>query len=87
MGLKWIRKDRKIMQIIERKTESKVSNTNELLHCQASFNSDGNITLRHYNPYHKESDEILVFSHQETRAIFKLFSKIKSNIKEFDLPF
>lgn len=75
------------MQIISRKTESNISDTKEMLHCQASFNSDGNITLRHYDPYHKGNDEILVFSRNETRAIFKLFSQFKSSIKEFDLPF
>lgn len=75
------------MQIINRKTESNISYTNEKLHCQASFNSNGNITLRHYDPHSKENDEILVFSRNETRSIFKLFSQIKSSINEFDLPF
>ena len=75
------------MQIISRKMESKVTNTNEMSHCQASFNSNGNITLRHCDAHNKENDEILVLSRDETRAVFKLFSNFNSKIKEFDLPF
>jgi hypothetical protein len=55
--------------------------------CQASFNSDGNITLRNYNGFNKNYDEIIILSNTETEALFKLFSKIGQKIKNYDLPF
>ena len=57
------------------------------LECQASFNSDGLITLRNYDIQDKESDEIIILSHEETNAIFKLFSRIGTMNKNYDLPF
>lgn len=50
---------------------------------QASFNSDGCITVRNYLPDDKESDEIIIFNRQETKAILDLFKFFKNN----DLPF
>ena len=44
--------------------------------CQASFNSDGNITLRNYQSQNKNSDEIIILSEEETHAIIKLFSEM-----------
>lgn len=55
--------------------------------CQASFNSDGNITLRNYNCFNKNNDEIIILSKAETEALFKLFSKIGQKSKNYDLPF
>lgn len=55
--------------------------------CQASFNSDGNITLRKYNHNNPSNDEIIILSSVETEALFKLFSKIGQKIKNYDLPF
>lgn len=58
-----------------------------LPYCQASFNSDGNITLRNYDTSNKNKDEIIILSHNETNALFALFSKIGQKNKSFDLPF
>lgn len=56
-------------------------------HCQASFNSDGNITLRNYDRANKNKDQIIILSNSETMALFALFSKIGQMNKNFDLPF
>ena len=53
--------------------------------CQASFNSDGNITLRTYED--KEIDEIIIFSKEETNAIFNLMYKIHEKTHRNDLSF
>lgn len=55
--------------------------------CQASFNSDGNITLRNYNCANKAKDEIIILSKTETKAVFALFSEIGQINKNFNLPF
>ena len=55
--------------------------------CQASFNSDGMITLRNYNIEDKESDEIIVLSGEETHAIIRLFSEIGTMMKNHNIPF
>ena len=55
--------------------------------CQASFNSDGVITLRNYNSMNKNQDEIIVLSRNETTAILKLLSKIGTDIHNHSLPF
>lgn len=58
-----------------------------LPYCQASFNSDGNITLRNYDNSNKNKDEVIILSHTETNALFALFSKIGQKNKNYDLPF
>ena len=58
-----------------------------LPHCQASFNSDGNITLRNYDNSNKGKDEVIILSRAETNALFALFSKIWQKNKNYDLPF
>ena len=58
-----------------------------LPYCQASFNSDGNITLRNYDRRNKDKDEIIILSERETDALFALFSKMGQKNKNFDLPF
>ena len=58
-----------------------------LPHCQASFNSDGVITLRNYDRSNKNKDEIIVLSKTETEALFLLFSRIGQKNKNYDLPF
>lgn len=76
------------MVIIERDISTKKSETNKgnrLLYCQASLNSDGQITLRNYDDY--SSDEIIILSTKETNAIFSLFSRIGQKQKNYDLPF
>lgn len=55
--------------------------------CQASLNSDGAITLRHYNPCNKNKDEIVILSGDETQAIFRLMRKIKTITADDSLPF
>jgi hypothetical protein len=75
------------MQIIKRKIESEITEVKTKLHCQASFNSDGVITLRHYTPYEKGTDDIIVFSDGETKAIIRLFEKISDRISGNGLPF
>lgn len=58
-----------------------------LPHCQASFNSDGNITLRNYDNSNKNNDEIIILSNSETEALFALFSRIGQKNKNYDSPF
>ena len=58
-----------------------------LPYCQASFNSDGNITLRNYDRSNKNKDEIIILSNSETTALFALFSKMGQKNRKFDLPF
>lgn len=82
------------MNIIKRKMETQnviktaENNIDEYLpYCQASFNSDGNITLRNYDRSCKDKDEIIILSDSETKALFKLFSEIGQKRKSYDLPF
>ena len=78
------------MKIINRKMETSVITTEmsqTAFYCQASFNSDGVITLRNYNITNRNCDEIIILSAEETQAIFQLFSKIGRKIKNLDLPF
>lgn len=68
-------------------TENVTSTSDFFTDCQASFNSDGNITLRNYNGQDKDKDEIIILSSHETNALFNLFSKIGQKNKNYDLPF
>lgn len=77
------------MKIIDREmkvNESITDKSNNSLSCQASFNSDGVLTLRNYNQWNKNSDEIIVFSREETLAIVELFKAIKA-LGVPDIPF
>lgn len=68
------------MKIIDREmkvVESCTDKSNYSLECQASFNSDGVLTLRNYNIEDKNSDEIIIFSREETNAVVELFRAIK----------
>jgi hypothetical protein len=58
-----------------------------LPYCQASFNSDGNITLRNYDRSSKDKDEIIIFSETETKALFALFYRMKDVRQNCNLPF
>lgn len=51
---------------------------------QASYNSDGRLTLRNYHWEDKNNDEIISFSRQETEAILNLFKHLKG---DDELPF
>lgn len=68
------------------KTETTETNYNET---QVSFNSDGCLTVRKYDIYDKDKDEIIIFSQNETREIVKLFRQFNSlcNSRTDDLPF
>lgn len=77
------------MKIIDREmkvVESATNKSNYSLNCQASFNSDGVLTLRNYNMENKNSDEIIIFSREETLAIVELFSEFK-RLNVTDIPF
>lgn len=78
------------MKIIDREMTVKEITTDKSqnsLYCQASFNSDGNITLRNYDIHNKNSDEIIILSAEETGAIIDLFGKMKSMVRLDRLPF
>ena len=66
---------------------AKESDNMFLCECQASFNSDGNITLRNYDRNDNSEDEIIILSKLETNAIFELMYKINENTKNRGLPF
>jgi hypothetical protein len=64
------------------------NNLDEFLpYCQASFNSDGGITLRNYDRSNKNKDEIIILSQSETGALFELFEKMGEKLKSRGLPF
>lgn len=67
--------------------ESTINGVNEFYECQASFNSDGFITLRNYKRDNKDKDEIIILSRQETEALFQLFSRLDQNVKDHTIPF
>lgn len=78
------------MKIIDREMTTReiiTDKSNHSLYCQASFNSDGYITLRNFNINNKDSDEIIILSAEETQAIFCLFSKIGTMNRNYTLPF
>lgn len=78
------------MKIIDREMTVKniiTDKSDNSLYCQASFNSDGNITLRNYDIHNKNSDEIIILSSEETHAIIELFAKMKAMIHLNGLPF
>ena len=58
-----------------------------LPYCQASFNSDGNVTLRNYDRSNKNIDEIIILSQSETKALFDFFSKMGQMCNNYNLPF
>ena len=58
-----------------------------LPYCQASFNSDGLITLRNYDRANKNKDMIIILSESETKALFALFSNMGRTVKTYDIPF
>ena len=77
------------MKLIDREMTVKEITTDKgqtLCYSQASFNSDGNITLRNYDIRNKNSDEIIILSAEETQAIIKLFFSI-DKIARNQLPF
>ena len=78
------------MKIIDREMKAKeiiTDKSNLSLDCQASFNSDGYITLRNFTRPDKDSDEIIILSAEETQAIIQLFSKLGVMFRNNTLPF
>lgn len=75
------------MEIIKRKMAAERETIEELSTVQASFNSDGVLTLRHRSHYDPNNDVIIVLSRKETEAIFELFRQMKGKISMPDLPF
>ena len=74
--------------VVTEKIKTAENNIDKYLpYCQASFNSDGNITLRNYDRSNKNNDEIIILSNTETEALFALFSRIGQKNKNYDLPF
>ena len=78
----------KRQMITEGTTSTAEHNINEYLpYCQASFNSDGNITLRNYDRSNRNRDEIIILSNSETEALFLLFSRMGQKNRNYTLPF
>lgn len=76
------------MIIINRKMQVTETVKGNFAQTQASINSDGRITLRNYNSYDKDADEIMILSDTETRAIFDLMRVMKGlGVKNEDIPF
>lgn len=75
------------MKIIKRKMTVETEQVNDNPSCQASFNSDGALTLRHRSDGGSNDDTIIVLSRSETEAIFELFRQLKDKISMSDLPF
>lgn len=77
------------MKLIDREmkvVESITNKSNHSMCCQASFNSDGVLTIRNYNIQNKDSDEIIILSREETEAIVNLFKAMKG-LGNLDVPF
>ena len=78
------------MKIINREMKAEVTITdksNHSLDCQASFNSDGYITLRNFTRPNNDSDEIIILSAEETQAVIQLFSRLGCLFRNNTLPF
>lgn len=75
------------MKVISRMIES-TTQTVEGTECQASFNSDGRLTLRTFSIGNKNHDTIMVLSEAETKAIFLLLKQM-GELKNVDytIPF
>lgn len=74
-----------ILERNHRVTEQKTTGTK--LNCQASFNSDGRITLRNYDNRNPNNDEIIILSNNETEALFLLFSRMEQKHRNYTFPF
>lgn len=72
------------MIIINREMQKDEKESLHYSKCQASINSDGNITLRNYNLEDKNKDQILILTYNETRALIDLFKLL---IQKDLLPF
>ena len=78
------------MQIIRREFDRTENESFSGDHAQASYNSDGRMTLRVYDRGDKKMDKIIVFDNVETEAIIKLIWLMRNFDLEKssnDLPF
>ena len=74
--------------LVEEKLRTADNNINDYLpSSQASFNSDGCITIRNYDKSNKNKDEIFILTPTETEAIIRLFSEFANKINTHKLPF
>lgn len=75
------------MKVIERQMQvTETAQKNNYQQCQASINSDGCMTLRNFDYANKNADEIIIFTREETKAIFNLFNRLNEMGKD-RLPF
>lgn len=74
---------------IKREMKKTETITSEYPQTQVAFNSDGCITIRKYDSYNKDKDEIVILTQNETREVVKLFRQFNSlcNSRTDDLPF
>lgn len=77
------------MKILKRNiaADITVTNTKNFPCCQASFNSDGNITLRNHDITNNNEDEIVILTKTETRALIDLICEMEKILKQYELPF
>ena len=77
------------MKILKRNiaADITVTNTKNFPCCQASFNSDGNITLRNHDITNNNEDEIIILSKTETRALMDLLCEMAKTLKQYELPY
>lgn len=76
------------MYEIKREMQKTATLETEYPNTQVSFNSDGCLTVRKYDIYNKDKDEIIIFNQDETKEIARLFKKFKElggNLE--DIPF
>ena len=75
------------MKVIERQMQvTETEQKHNYQQCQASINSDGCMTLRNFDYANKNADEIIIFTREETKAIFNLFNRLSEMGKNW-LPF
>ena len=60
---------------IKREMQKTATIETEYHNTQVSFNSDGCLTVRKYDVYNKDKDEIIIFNQDETKEIVKLFKQ------------
>lgn len=73
---------------IKREMKKTETITSEYPETQVAFNSDGCITIRKYDKYNKDKDEIVILSQNETDELIKLFKQFAGVCsKNYDLPF
>lgn len=73
---------------IKREMQKTETNTSEYPETQVAFNSDGCITIRKYDSFNKDKDEIVILTQNETAELIRLFKQLASLCgKNDNLPF